>query len=349
MQSFSLNQMVLTAAMVMVAGAAQAGDGIHAPWPTDWNNWSDPTLWVSVGNINNAADTNTGNLYGSVDHAYKIGKYEVTAGQYTEFLNAKAKTDTYGLYDYGMAEPAFIGCNIQRTGSEGHYSYSVASDWANRPVDFVSFWDAARFTNWLHNGQGNSDTETGAYTLTSNGMLNNTITKNADAKYWIPTEDEWYKAAYHKNDGVTGNYFIYPTSSDVAPSNVLGTPTDPGNNATFWNEGYTIGEPCTRTEVGSHENSDSPYGTFDQGGNVWEWNDTIIGSSSRGIRGGSSIIDVPGYLDIASSVRFSDILAFERGFIGFRIASVPEPSSLLMTAMIALGGLIWWHRTRKTV
>ena len=88
-----------------------------------------------------------------MDHAYAIGKYEVTAGQYTEFLNAKAKTDTYGLYNTNMWSDTY-GCKIQQTGSSGSYAYSVAADYANRPVNYVSFWDAARFTNWLHNGQG---------------------------------------------------------------------------------------------------------------------------------------------------------------------------------------------------
>ncbi|MCC6123909.1 MAG: SUMF1/EgtB/PvdO family nonheme iron enzyme [Pirellulales bacterium] len=187
---------------------------------------------VQVGNPGNAADAATGNLYGSVDHAYAIGKYEVTAAQYAEFLNNVAATDTYGLYNASMWSDG-EGCKIQQTGSSGSYAYSVAADWANRPVNFVNFWDAARFTNWLHNGQGTGDTETGAYTITAGGISANTVTRNAGAQWWIPSEDEWYKAAYHKNDGATGNYFDYPTSSDSIPSNVLVNPTDPGNNATY--------------------------------------------------------------------------------------------------------------------
>lgn len=144
------------------------------------------------------------------------------------------------------------------------------------------------------------------------------ITHEPDTTWVIPSEDEWYKAAYHYNDGVTGNYFDYPTSSDGVPSNDLFDP-DPGNNATFYNSGDTIGSPYYRTEVGAHENSDSPYGTFDQGVNVWEWNEAVIGSS-RGSRGGSFEIDVS-YL--YASYRINMNPAFENYNIGFRVSEVP--------------------------
>ena len=79
---------------------------------------------VTVGNPGNANDT-TG--YGGVDYVYAIGKYEVTAGQYTAFLNAVAATDTYGLYNTDMWSND-DGCKIQRSGSSGSYTYSVAAD-----------------------------------------------------------------------------------------------------------------------------------------------------------------------------------------------------------------------------
>jgi len=218
---------------------------------------------------------------GSVPYNYQIGKYEVTAGQYTEFLNAVAKTDTYELYsmcmDYSVSP---WGCNIVRTGQPGVYSYTVAPNWANRPVGNVSWGDAARFVNWLHNGQptgvqGSSTTEDGSYCL--NGATSfdalMAITRRPTATWVIPTEDEWYKAAYHKNDGATGNYWIYPTASNSNPDH-KGSALLLPNSATFWQGEYTIGQPYWRTEAGAHENSLSPYGTFDQGGNILEWNES---------------------------------------------------------------------------
>ncbi len=209
---------------------------------------------VPVGNPGNAGELSGDDLYmgpkricGAVAYAYDMGRFEITAGQYCEFLNAVAKTDTYGLYNRNMWSSSY-GCKIQQSGLSGSYTYSVAADWANRPVNWVSYWDACRFANWLHNGQptGAQDAgtmETGAYTLNGyNGVDGRTIQRNVGWKWAVASEDEWHKAAYHKNDGVTGNYFDYPTSSDSVPSNQLLNP-DPGNNANFYQNGNTISSP----------------------------------------------------------------------------------------------------------
>ncbi|MBN2445911.1 MAG: SUMF1/EgtB/PvdO family nonheme iron enzyme [Phycisphaerae bacterium] len=248
---------------------------------------------VTVGNPGNVADDQMQSPgHGAVIHSFNMAKYEVTAGQYAEFLNAVAQTDAYGLYNDEMWSNTF-GCKIERSGESGGYVYSVAPDWADRPVNYVSWGDAARFANWLHNGQpiGDQDlltTENGSYFL--NGAIDDTslmqVRRALDATWALPTDDEWYKAAYHKNDGVTGNYFDYPTASDTEPSWQLLDP-DPGNNATFRNmPDETLGPPYYRTVVGAHENSASPYGTFDQGGNVVEWNETALYQFSRCLRGG---------------------------------------------------------------
>ena len=319
---------------------------------------------VPVGNTSNTGElSGTGaggygsdRICGAVGYEYNIGKYEVTAGQYTAFLNAVAATDTYGLYNTDMW---LLGCcKIKRTDTGSGYSYSVAADWANRPVNCVSFWDACRFANWLHNGQptGAQDagtTEDGAYTLNGyNGDDGRTIQRNSGWQWAVPSEDEWYKAAYHKNDGDTGNYFDYPTANDSVPSNDLTTP-DGGNNANFYQNGYTIiGSPYYLTPVGEFELSGSPYGTFDQGGNVWEWNEAVMyweeeasGWSIRGLRGGSYFAN-DSYMLAACRDTFRFIIydpTVEFGFIGFRVSQVPEPATL---ALLVLGGLVALRRRR---
>ena len=208
-------------------------------------------------------------FYGGVAHTYRMARYEVTAGQYTEFLNAVAAADTYNLYHARMdydADPTRNGCNIKRQGAPGSFTYSVAADWADRPVNWVSWADAVRFANWLHNGQPSgaqdlSTTEDGSYFINgiheSNDGLLEAVVREPDATWVIPTDDEWYKAAYHKNDGVTGNYWNFPTGTDsfALSSNDLVDP-DPGHHATYRiASDFTVGAPYWRTEVGAHENT----------------------------------------------------------------------------------------------
>jgi formylglycine-generating enzyme required for sulfatase activity len=291
---------------------------------------------VKVGNAGNAVDpsdgdSNTGGTqnFGAVAYEYSIGKYEVTLTQYTAFLNAVAATDTHALYNSSMATDLNIA-GITQSGSSGSFVYSVIGDGA-RPVTYVSWFDAARFCNWLHNGrpsgaQDATATENGAYPLngaTSGGL---TITRNPGAKFWIPSEDEWYKAAYHQPSGQGGdgdNYWLYPTKSNAVPGNTIGSSA---NHANFFvtsvfsvtqSGSYDVNQNYL-TVVGSYPGTAGFYGTFDQGGNAWEWNDAVISGSFRGLRGGSwsgneSLL--------RSSFRNFDIPDFENSNFGFRVAS----------------------------
>jgi hypothetical protein len=275
--------------------------------------------WVPVGDAGNAADTEVMTCcgtsigtsgYGSVADAYLISEYEVTNAQYAEFLNAVAETDTYDLYDTSMASGEG---GITRTGSSGSYAYGAIAGREAMPVNYVSFWDAIRFANWLHNGQptGAQDgttTEDGAYTITSGGITNNTITRNAGATIFVTSEDEWYKAAYFNGSG----YFDYPASSDTQIS--CSTPTSSPNSANCSNA--TGGN---LVDVGSYTGSATPYGTFDQGGNVWEWSEAIIGSD-RALRGGG--IGSAAFL-LRSWHRESDSPSSESDDVGFRVARIP--------------------------
>ena len=340
-------------AVVLCAGAARAG--IRADLSGDAIVGFQATMdmpFMDVANPGNAGELSGAGaggfgpdrICGAVDYEYRIGKFEVTAGQYTEFLNAVAADDTYGLYSTVMWY-YYDGCKIQRNGSPGSYTYSVAADWADRPVNEVTWGDAARFANWLTNGmpsgaQDLTTTEDGSYFLngeTSDAALIAVTRKSPQdgGRYYLPTEDEWYKAAFHKNDGVTNNYFYRATSNDARPSHDVIDP-DPGNNANFAiSDGdLSIGSPYYRTEAGEFENSDSPYGTFDMGGNVWEWTEEVFYGTNRGIRGGSFATDDGRYL--RASDRTSLIPHADYEHVGFRIAEVPEPATL---GLLGLGGL----------
>ena len=300
---------------------------------------------VPIGNVDNVADTH-GDGYGAVDYAYSIGKYEVTSGQYTEFLNAVAATDTYGVYDTGMAPTSGFNCGITRTVVTGNpygiYSYSVDSAYVDRPVNNISWGAAVRFANWMANGQPvgaqtTATTEDGSYYL--NGAVSRSalmaVTRKAGATWVLPTEDEWYKAAYYDADNTC--YYNYATGTDTKPSNTIVDP-DGGNNANINSGTFTL--------VGEFENSDSPYGTFDQTGNLKEWTESAYGSLDRIWRSGSSFNVPSGYLetyDIDCNYNHYDPTN-DYYSDGFRIALVPEPSTM---SLLALGGLALIRRRRK--
>ena len=161
--------------------------------------------WVVVGDPGNPAD---GTGYGGVGYDYRIGTCEVTNAQYTGFLNTVDPTGSNpnGIYNPGMGSGTRGGISFQPGAANG-VKYSVKANMGNKPVNYVSWYDAARFANWMNNGQGTGGTETGAYTLTGNTGL---PTRNANSTIWLPGEDEWYKAAYYDPTmGGTGGYWLF--------------------------------------------------------------------------------------------------------------------------------------------
>lgn len=280
--------------------------------------------FVPVGDINNPNDPATRSNYGAVDHAYKIAKNETTITQYAKFLNAVAKTDRYGLYNRRMTTSYING--ISRSGVYGSYIYTVKVGSGNRPITYVSWFDAARFCNWLHNGQktgadGALSLEMGAYTL--NGATSGIIRKSAAAKFWIPSENEWHKAAYYdpnKGGAGVGGYWVFPTKSDTLAGNTIGV----AHSANFYDWDY-VGYPVTAlTNVGAYGlNSQSAYGTNDQAGNVYEWNDAVISGSSHGLRGGSWNSGYAYSFSLRSDGRSNGVPTRETFGIGFRVARVP--------------------------
>jgi formylglycine-generating enzyme required for sulfatase activity len=288
---------------------------------------------VPVGNPGNAPDP--GLDLGAVASEYRIGKYEITNSQYAEFLNAVAAIDPNRLYNEDMGNPlpgAPGHGGITRSGSPGSHTYSAVPGRENKPVSYVSWHDAARFANWLHNGQpageqGPATTEDGTYDMS----LGPDVIRKAGAKAFLPTENEWYKAAYHKN-GDSADYWQYPTQSDSAPKAEAPTGSDSINGSS--NNNGAVGD---LTDVGAYtaKPSDSPYGTFDQAGNAWEWSETdLYGDGDRGLRGGSYA--TPEYSSYALYRGNVDPMG-EHFSVGFRVAVVPEPASILF---LAAGGLM---------
>jgi hypothetical protein len=284
--------------------------------------------WTPIGNPGNAADTTS---LGAVSYGYSIGTYEVTNGQYVEFLNAKAAADPLGLYNTNMA--GTLG-GITRSGGSGSYTYSTIAGRENVPVTFVSFYDSLRFANWLSNGQGSGDTETGSYTLLGGAAIpsnGTTVTRNAGATIVLPTDNEWYKAAYY--DPFTSTYFDYPTASNTQPT--CAAPTAAPNRANCSNAVGNL------TIVGSYPGSLSPSGLYDMAGNVGEWSEAIRNGTDRAIFGG-------GWEDFgfpAGGAGF-DPSSQNSDSWGIRVALVPEPGTgvLLLAGLLGLAARGWARR-----
>jgi sulfatase modifying factor 1 len=302
---------------------------------------------VKVGDINNPADPLV--LQGSVAYEYQIGKYLVTIDQYTTFLNAVASVnDTYSLWNEKMSTDMVVA-GISRQGSQGSYKYSVMSNngsSANRPITYVSAFDAARFANWMSNGQpkgsqSTATTENGAYPLygvvTGIFPAQNSLNPNTGKAptYYIPSESEWYKSGFYGPalNGGSGGYFVYATQNSTLPGNNVGSLPNQANFI-YSNGYYSVPQSPTYdistnylSDVGAFSSSPSYYNTFDQNGNVWEWNN-VDGkpSSSRGQRGGF----YAGGPASLSPTTFSYVSAArEEADAGFRLAApvaAPEPS-----------------------
>ena len=249
---------------------------------------------VPVGNPGNHAD---GTGYGAVSYRYLIGKYEVTNEEYCAFLNGVASRDPHELYDGRMSGEHG---GILRSGSPGSFTYRTKKAGARKPVNFVTWESCARYANWLSNGGGKGDTENGSYQISGSSITtpdHAQLAKGKTVKWVIASENEWYKAAYY--DPKKKGYWPYAVAGGNPPSCNI-------------NSGGI-------QAAGSYSSARSPYGTFDQNGNLWEYNESRA-SGKVGLRGGSYFInDNASYL--RSSTRY-DVLSAKWPNYGFRVAAL---------------------------
>jgi len=282
--------------------------------------------WQHVGDPGNPGSSHGD---GSVAWEFLIGKYEVTNEQYAELLNAKAALgDPLALYNPAMTTNRRGG--IVRTGSgtpQDPHRYEPKDHMGQKPVNYVSFYDAMRFSNWMHNGRGSGDTELGSYVLvggTPEPTNGTTVVRNPAATVVVPTEHEWYKAG-HYNPNTTG-YSIYATGSSVVPTPALATSVGDVANAgpnvvNYLSSASWAGQSGNVTTVGSAGSwSEGHYGCADMNGNVSEWTETRFnwqGNPYRKNLGGNYFLDE----SIMQPGHFGIVVPYhETSSIGFRVA-----------------------------
>jgi hypothetical protein len=278
--------------------------------------------FVTIGNPNNVADT-TGNPNpaGSVAYTYNLGMYEVSRDQITKANSAGS-----------------LGITLQDMTNYG-------GNGLLKPATGISYYEAAKYVNWLNTSTGN----TAAYKFDGSGTFQlwsagdagynaNNMFRNSLAKYVIASSNEWYKGAYGNLDGTWNNF---PNGSDSAPAAVA---SGTAANTAVYGQSASVG-PADITNAGGL----SPYGTMAQGGNVFEWMETAYdginntAGESRERRGGSW--GNVGSLSLDASSRGGYNPTTENSSVGFRVASVPEPSTGLLV-VLGLSGLLL--KRRKT-
>jgi formylglycine-generating enzyme required for sulfatase activity len=271
--------------------------------------------------------TNPTSGYGIVANGYRMGIYEITNDQWNKFQAA-----------YGPV-----------TGSDDGYFGSFSdlhTGTTNVPTNKTSWYEAAQFVDWLNTStnhqpaykftgtQGTSDYTLAVWSPTDPGYDAGNPYRNKGAFYFLPSEDEWVKAAYW--NGAALQTYATKAGESLTQGN--------GTSGTGWNYSFAT-SPGGPWNVGS--GSQELNGTYDMMGDNWEWMESPYSSgdygthSPRGLRGGDWN-DPPSSL--ASPNRLSISPTTESSSIGFRVASVPEPGSLAMTAMIAVTALLYFRR-----
>jgi formylglycine-generating enzyme required for sulfatase activity len=292
--------------------------------------------FVTIGNPGNAADT-TGNFNfnppGSVSYTYNIGKYEVSR----EMIDKANAIGGLGITLHDMT--------------------NYGGNGANKPATGISWYEAAKFVNYLNISSGSSAAYkfdgSGNFQLWSVGDAGfnpNNLFRNSLARYFLPSTDEWYKSAF---GGPSGEWYSYPTGTNTAPTPVSG---GTASNTVVYNQSWSAG-PADINNAGGL----SAWGAMGQGANVWEFTESAWdginddANELREVRGGSWGDDRVGYIsssgDVSSYWYTPSNIDQEVGndFInkGFRVAassSIPEPSSL---SLLALGGLLVALRRRR--
>lgn len=328
------------ASCIAFAVASLAATAFGAPMTIPMKTVGDP------GNIGNSVSSPAG--LGAVAGIFQIGETEVTNSQFVTFLNSVDPdgVNPRGIYSSDMTTSPIGGITFDFNAAAGA-KYAVkpgtgpaSSPFGSMPVNFVSWFTAARFINWLENGQqgGAASAESGTYNL-NGATTGQVVARNPGSTYFLPSTNEWYKAAFYNG---AGGYWDYQTQSNSVPTATVSDFTLV--NAANW--GSVAAGPVA---VGSYTNVTSHYDLYDMLGNVTEWVEN--GSNSNAFLMGANFgnPNIVAWNARAAGVQRLFAADSMSQATGFRVAAVPEPSTyaLLAASAAGLGGFSWVKRRRR--
>lgn len=294
-------------AVLVLVGASVNAQNITNSFGSGTNGIN--LVFVKIGSPGNPNDPNCtlngnypANTVGGVSYSYNISKYEITQDSIAK-ANAQAQIGI--ILDNVVSSP-------------------------NRPATGISWNEAARFVNYLNTNKGfppaykfsgtNPTSNIQVWLSTDDGYDASNPFRNKNAKFFLPRNNEWHKAAYY--DPIQGRYFTYATGSDVKPT-AVSSGTNSGTSV--YSQGWS--GPADVEYAGGT----SPFGTVGQGGNVEEWLEDAFytpgpllnndPSKNRVVRGD--------HFKDSGSVMNSDYATgwaptSESQLRGFRVASTPE-------------------------
>ncbi len=290
--------------------------------------------FVEIGDAGNDAFDGVGSQYpfpaGAVSYEYDMGKHEISRGMISAYNSLHGTANSRQITMADM------------TGGGGNG--------VDKPATGVSWNEAARFVNWLNISQGFQ----AAYNFSTSGVNDNialwdsgdawqdggeNLFRHKNAMYWLPSVDEWYKAAYYNSSGST--WQDYATLNGNVPTAVASGTAD---NTAVYDQDLSSG-PAEIIEAGGL----NQFGIMGITGNVLEWteggrprSDNTPGASRTNIGGNWTS---GSFLLSTSNSGFGGTPDWESPVVGFRVASlsssaaaVPEPSSAIaMSLLFGLG------------
>jgi formylglycine-generating enzyme required for sulfatase activity len=208
--------------------------------------------------------------------SFAMGKYEITNGQYCEYLNSAYPSQLKIRNEVSMSGVVFAAsdtqywrpyCRLSNSSSNSQIAFSNEAfsvqtkngrDMTNDPMVTVSWYGAVAYCNWRSRQEGKEE----CYNLTTWAC---DFTKNG---YRLPTEAQWEYAA---RGGLANRRYPWGSTISHSQANYFSdsywkydiSPTR--GYHPVWNDGVL---PYT-SPVGSF--APNAYELYDMAGNVYEW------------------------------------------------------------------------------